>query len=198
MKRCPRCEFVYENEQSRCDMDGTGLVYDPRPLAPDGSAATEPTALLLKSRRRAFAVPSVVAVLFVSVLLLSYYGFTHRTAPRNSGPSPSKLTTAPQSDPPMAPLPAATATPTPSPGEEPTPHKMSSEKTSRIDTVSPAHSSSARKRQDNAGHKPTPAGTVAKNRPKQGTPARTNAKKDSRFRSLLRKTARVLKKPFEL
>jgi hypothetical protein len=198
MKRCPRCEFVYENEQSRCDMDGTGLVYDPRPLTPEGRAATEPTALLVKSRRRISVVPSVVGVLFVSVLLIGYYGFTHRSAPRISSPSPSKLTTAPQSDSPMVPLPAATATPAPSPGNEATPHKKKPEKTSRINTVSSAHSSSARKRQDDAPDKPIPSRTIAKNQPRERTPARTNANKDSRIRSFFKNTARVLKKPFQL
>src|ERR1043166_151690 len=28
MKLCPQCEFIYEDEQSFCDMDGTGLVYN--------------------------------------------------------------------------------------------------------------------------------------------------------------------------
>lgn len=28
MKLCPQCEFIYEDEQSFCDMDGTGLVHN--------------------------------------------------------------------------------------------------------------------------------------------------------------------------
>jgi hypothetical protein len=27
MKRCPECDFIYENAQERCDMDGTRLRY---------------------------------------------------------------------------------------------------------------------------------------------------------------------------
>ena len=33
MKRCPECEFVYEDEQQSCDMDGAELVHDLRFLA---------------------------------------------------------------------------------------------------------------------------------------------------------------------
>ena len=32
MKRCPQCEFIYEEEQKNCDMDGALLVHDPRAL----------------------------------------------------------------------------------------------------------------------------------------------------------------------
>lgn len=28
MKRCPECEFVYEDEQHTCDMDGAELIFD--------------------------------------------------------------------------------------------------------------------------------------------------------------------------
>ncbi len=32
MKRCPQCEFIYEDDQSLCDMDGVLLVLDSRTL----------------------------------------------------------------------------------------------------------------------------------------------------------------------
>jgi hypothetical protein len=32
MKRCPQCEFIYEDDQSLCDMDGVLLVFDSRTL----------------------------------------------------------------------------------------------------------------------------------------------------------------------
>src|SRR6267142_1374798 len=33
MKLCPQCEFIYEDDQTLCDMDGRELVYDRSPLA---------------------------------------------------------------------------------------------------------------------------------------------------------------------
>src|SRR5947207_11044374 len=31
MKLCPQCQFIYEDDQNLCDMDGKALVYDNRP-----------------------------------------------------------------------------------------------------------------------------------------------------------------------
>ncbi len=31
MKLCSQCEFIYEDDQERCDMDGAELVYEPQP-----------------------------------------------------------------------------------------------------------------------------------------------------------------------
>ena len=38
MKLCPQCEFIYEDEQSLCDMDGSVLVHTPNPVALEGNA----------------------------------------------------------------------------------------------------------------------------------------------------------------
>lgn len=38
MKLCPQCEFIYEDDQSLCDMDGSALVYNSGPVALEGSA----------------------------------------------------------------------------------------------------------------------------------------------------------------
>ena len=44
MKRCPQCEFIYEDDQSLCDMDGFLLVFDsqvlPKPKTPRKVSAT--------------------------------------------------------------------------------------------------------------------------------------------------------------
>ena len=42
MKRCPQCEFIYEDDQSLCDMDGVLLVFDSRTL-PNSHALTTVT-----------------------------------------------------------------------------------------------------------------------------------------------------------
>lgn len=41
MKRCPQCDFIYEDDQSLCDMDGRELVYHAGPVAFEGSS-TQP------------------------------------------------------------------------------------------------------------------------------------------------------------
>ena len=42
MKRCPQCEFIYEDDQSLCDMDGVLLVFDSRTLPNHHALATVP------------------------------------------------------------------------------------------------------------------------------------------------------------
>lgn len=42
MKLCSQCEFIYEDEQERCDMDGAELVYEPtlEHVFPNGALQT--------------------------------------------------------------------------------------------------------------------------------------------------------------
>ena len=42
MKRCPKCEFIYEDDQSLCDMDGVLLVLDARKLPNHQALQTVP------------------------------------------------------------------------------------------------------------------------------------------------------------
>ena len=42
MKRCPHCEFIYNDDQVSCDMDGQALVYDATTLA-SVESETRPT-----------------------------------------------------------------------------------------------------------------------------------------------------------
>lgn len=40
MKRCPLCDFIYEDDQSVCDMDGIELVHDNGALIPTAKDTT--------------------------------------------------------------------------------------------------------------------------------------------------------------
>lgn len=54
MKLCPQCEFIYEDDQKFCDMDGQELVHDPRPRAfTDNTAALPSLSQVLKSEHAA-------------------------------------------------------------------------------------------------------------------------------------------------
>lgn len=72
MKLCPQCEFIYENDQRFCDMDGEALVYDTRegdlPDPLPAVSGARPT----KSRPR-IVVMAVVAGLALSGLLSFAY-----------------------------------------------------------------------------------------------------------------------------
>lgn len=178
MKRCPQCEFIYEDEQSLCDMDGALLVFDSRSLpnlhalAPVDMPAV-PVASKAHWRHRTF--PAMAALILATVLSLVYFVSSQRgTAPPVNVPS----VTLPASN---LVAPAAT-NPTPEPP--------------------PATEQSG-------------AAPVTKEEPKPATPAAQPAKKansktsitqpkpapekkdDSKVGSILKKTGRILKKPFK-
>lgn len=82
MKRCPECEFLYEDEQDRCDMDGTRLNFTatlpPLPLP-------QPVVLPpLKSIWGGFTIPLLGLVLLGTVLVILY-----RAAPSSFSSSSS-------------------------------------------------------------------------------------------------------------
>ncbi len=69
MKRCPQCEFIYEDDQSCCDMDGIDLVFDHATPPLNKPKTSRPGKR--KTSRRPFL--SVCAVLFgVLVLAIRY------------------------------------------------------------------------------------------------------------------------------
>jgi len=63
MKRCPQCEFIYEDEQTMCDMDGAVLAFDTNSASVDGP----------RSRAKSFAVPAVTGTALAAVLVLAFY-----------------------------------------------------------------------------------------------------------------------------
>jgi hypothetical protein len=69
MKRCPECEFLYEDEQDRCDMDGARLNFTaflpPLPLP-------QPVVPPLESIWSGFTITLLVLVLLGSVVVLLY------------------------------------------------------------------------------------------------------------------------------
>jgi len=82
MKRCPQCEFIYEDDQSLCDMDGALLVFDARSL-PKLNALVPAEATLAPSRPawRHRTFPAMAALILATVLSLVYFVSTQRTVP---------------------------------------------------------------------------------------------------------------------
>jgi hypothetical protein len=94
MKLCPQCEFIYEDDQGFCDMDGKELVKDSGPLAFAGTPLSPPppiqpvavpgVSLVVtgpalseltpkSSTPRSFAVVALVGLVLIAVLLSFYY-----------------------------------------------------------------------------------------------------------------------------
>ena len=168
MKRCPQCEFIYEDDQSLCDMDGALLVLDSRTL-PSHALATVPPSTKAASRRNR-AVPAFATIVLAGVLGMVYYVSTRH---------PGNPQTIPASSLSVAPVTIPTPEPPP-PSPEPTPVKeevKQSTAPAKVPAKKPAMKTAASVSQ-----------TTRTSEPK---------KEDSKVNSILKKTGRILKKPFK-
>lgn len=176
MKRCPQCEFIYEDDQSLCDMDGVLLVFDSRSLPNLGALATVSGPMPDKGQRRSRMVPAFATLLLMLVIASVYYVTTfHRAA---SDFSPAGVTS-PMPEPPQP----ATEAPAviPEPAKEVEPSAPAPAEKQRTSAPKPA-AAPARKAVTQ------PAVNTAKPEPK---------KDESKVNSILKKTGKILKKPFK-
>lgn len=179
MKRCPQCEFIYEDDQSLCDMDGELLVLDSRTL-PNQQALTTITKATKPKPRRKRAVPAFASLILVAVLGMVYYGSTQRQEAQSSYTPPAVTTIS-------VPVPEVNPSPqveTVQPVEEPKPEEVTSKENKPEPSKQRAASQPSRKSSVKAASI-TPTNAPAK-------------KEDSKVGSILKKTGRILKKPFKL
>ncbi len=90
MKRCPLCDFIYEDDQRLCDMDGIELVHDRGALVP-ANAAARGSALAVKSPRKKLSVLPLVAAAFGAVFFSVYYLSTDGAAPATGDHPPAPV-----------------------------------------------------------------------------------------------------------
>lgn len=172
MKRCPQCEFIYEDDQSLCDMDGVLLVFDTRNLPNHHALVTVPAK---RQPRRNRAVPAFATLILAIVLGMVYYVSTQRkTEPVLDTPASA----------------ASTSIPVPEVNPNPTPEAHPSEASQvppPAEDSKPAPSKQPAAPVKKASVKTT--STTYSNEPKK--------KDDSKVGSILKKTGRILKKPFK-
>ena len=172
MKRCPQCEFIYEDDQSLCDMDGVLLVLDSRTL-PNMNALTTVAAKPAPKRNR--AVPAFATLILALVLGMVYFvSMQRRAAQTASTPAIVETTTV---SPAPAESPAQVAAPV-----EPEPQPPVEEPKS-AETKAPAV--------------PVKKVSAKASTNSQTKPAAEEKKDDSKVGSILKKTGRLLKKPFK-
>ena len=168
MKRCPQCEFIYEDDQSLCDMDGVLLVFDSRNLPNHHALATVPAK---PQPRRNRAVPAFATLILALVLGMVYYVSTQRNARQPIIETPASAAGTSVPVPEVSPTPQVQPTEAnqiPPPAEEPKPAPT------KQPATAPVKKASAK------------------------TANTTTAKKDdSKVNSILKKTGRILKKPFK-
>ncbi len=237
MKRCPQCDFLYEDDQVLCDMEGSTLVFEAHPALQKiaGAEMSQPST---QSRWRQFwwlAIP--VMILGVSLPVINNYRHLSRRAIPENASSPA-VTTEPINSPPesmatpraensVSPQPPHSEAPVASPAEKkslPSPvsidssgEKFSISQGSRVSTNVNANVSRIGRavpargfgRSLGANRAKTGGIQIVEVRPKRSSgfklqPAATNFQtpevaknKDSKISQFLKKTGRVLKKPFQ-
>ena len=177
MKRCPQCEFIYEDDQSLCDMDGVLLVFDSRTLPNLHTLATVEGPMPGRAQRRYRTAPAFATILLALGLGSAYFVSTQRTAaPAMESPAASVTAETPAA----VPAPSAeesTQPPTPAPSPEVNEAQPPASKTERKPaTTTPAKKAAAQ-----------PAAVKPEEKKKD----------DSKVGSILKKTGRILKKPFK-
>lgn len=112
MKLCPKCEFIYEDDQRFCDMDGEALVEDTRVGVFPGTVPTKTGSRTTKSRARMFVVPAVAGLALSVLLSLVYYASSAPLDPKfeSTGQRPQASEASPQQQ---------SATPLGSPSSQP-------------------------------------------------------------------------------
>ena len=179
MKRCPQCEFIYEDDQSLCDMDGILLVFDSRTL-PTHALATVPPTPPPAAQRRNRAVPAFATLILALVLGMVYYVSTRQTRPAVS--TPRTLSAAP----------VVIPTPEPQPTQSVAPAQAREEQAKEEEEPKPAPVKQP-------AATPVKKSVTTKNTTSvsQTKPAAEPKKEDSKVNSILKKTGRILKKPFK-
>ena len=183
MKRCPQCEFIYEDDQSLCDMDGALLVFDARTLPNLHALAPVEVPLAPRAHWRHRTFPAMAALILATVLSLVYFVSTQRTAPVRTPMPPMPLSGASTTAAPSNAAPAVDTNQTPPASAAPEVKAVAvttKDETPVANTSSPVAAKKATAKIQTTQPKPEP--------PK---------KDESKVGSILKKTGRLLKKPFK-
>jgi hypothetical protein len=119
MKRCPQCEFVYEDEQTVCDMDGSELLNEALsvPLPPLDEIKSEPPGVSANPSSRSFVMPAFAGIILATLLFVAYYATTHGRRSPNAGQTTASATAA-------APQPLIKVDPQPTPASSASPLEL--------------------------------------------------------------------------
>jgi hypothetical protein len=184
MKRCPQCEFIYEDDQSLCDMDGVLLVFDSPSLPNMHALATVSAPLPGKAQRRNRMVPAFATLILMLAMASVYYVSTMRNStPPDFSPASVTSTTAEAPAAEVPPAPVEDPIQAQAPASEPTPEevKETPKEKPRETQLAPAAKPAAA---------PARKATITTTKPEP-------KKDDSKVESILKKTGKILKKPFK-
>ena len=183
MKRCPQCEFIYEDDQSLCDMDGILLVFDSQQLPKPGHHKHT-------SHGRSRLVTALATLVLATVLYLVYYVSTHQ--------QPAPPTYTPASNIAVQPVTSNPVPPAENVGDNTAPAKEESQPSSVVTEAKP-------NKEGKVKSAVTPTTKVVKEsneKPKVKSTEKSSdtapaKQEESKVGSFLKKTGRILKKPFK-
>ena len=189
MKRCPQCEFIYEDDQSLCDMDGVLLVLDSRTLPNLHALATveAPVAVAPRAHWRQKTFPAMAALILATVLSLVYF-VTNQRGVQSAAPAAGTSITAPTANP---------VTPSDPDPVGPQPTDVNGAAAGATLGTSEAEKSAAPKPQPTKEPPPPAAKKTSGKTPTTQNRTAEPKKDDSKVNSILKKTGRILKKPFK-
>jgi len=196
MKRCPQCEFIYEDDQSHCDMDGTRLNHDTHAL-PKLQALTT-TSEADKSKARGRSVVSLATLVLVGVMAVVYY-VSIRQSPKTTSIAISPTVEAAQPNPKASPVAAIetttgnqTAATEKRPDGEPAENSSPSRTATEASAVNESGAKSSTKEDTARTIKATSQTRGATH--SSGTTQKSEEKDDSKVQKALKKTGRFFKK----
>ncbi|HSE30422.1 MAG TPA: hypothetical protein VLA93_02475 [Pyrinomonadaceae bacterium] len=200
MQRCPQCEFIYEDDQLHCDMDGTRLVHDAHALPKLQALNTTTSMDKPKARSRIIAVTATLVL--AGVMALVYY-VSIRQPPRTTAVAMPPSADAAHSDAEVSPASAPDTAPDTtlapqSDGSE----KAPTENSNKRARTTPESPSVAESEDSKPEAKPSPktdtARTTKATSQTRSTPqsagTTTKPEDESKVKSALKKTGRFFKK----
>jgi hypothetical protein len=222
MKRCPQCEFIYEDEQTACDMDGKVLVNAGSfAIIPKNTTAN--TGVTPKGfRLHSITLPAFAGLMLAAVLSYAYWATPHLASPEKRETKPDSITQPVPTELAPAPLNHAQAEPAES---NPSDVVIAETKESFVTTSSESAASQITSPDPKTSNtrlgisravpplprlRPLPRLPLARVADKNSTSATTtgkpayvqkahsNQKPDSKVSSFIKKTGRFLRKPFRL
>jgi hypothetical protein len=197
MKRCPHCEFVYEDEQAFCDMDGSKLAFDSGQLPKLQALTNSPGSSPSKGSWRGRLITAAAGLVLATVLGLVYYVSTHRAArPQPLPASRQAIPVRSAEEPPKTEVnPSATQSALPDFDEKKESPDKVADKVSSDAEAKPAPKPEAAAPDTTKKKRPANLNT-SQPQPVKPASAEEKPKKESKVSAVLKKTGRILKKPF--
>ncbi len=221
MKLCPQCEFIYEDTQALCDMDGNELVYEPTFISSEKSLPEPIAGKRKRSGSRGMVIRILAPVVLVASFCILYKVLTPGSDMAKADPfSASKSAAA--SLPAAVPITGKAASPAPTPdlakvNSVSEAARQAAQSTGAAESSTASTDSKSPNNHAVVNNPPVPLSVYSLPRVKplptlkpipkladkeaaKSAPDRKRAiepkKKDSKVGSFLKKTARVLTKPF--